>query len=54
MRTVRQILVSLSLAENMGDVADDLPDLARLLGEPEPEWSDERGRYVFPWEAGES
>ncbi len=50
MRTARDLLVSLSVAEHAGDVNNDLEDLAVLLNEPSPEWSDEYERFVFPWE----
>ncbi len=51
--TAKQILVSLALAEHPGDVADDLPRLAELLGLPKPTWVAHRGRFVFPFEATE-
>lgn len=50
---VRPILVSLSLADHVGDVNNDLPRLAKVLGFEEPEWSDERQRMIFPWEDDE-
>lgn len=49
--SARRVLTGLSLAEHSGDVNEYLPRLARLLGEAEPEWSDEQERYVFPWES---
>jgi len=48
---IQQVLGSLALAEHMGDIAEDLPRLAKALGLPEPEWNDEQGRLVWPWEA---
>ena len=47
---LKHILVGFALSENMGDVKDYLPSLARALDIDEPEWSDERERMVFPWE----
>lgn len=49
-RDIKQILKSLSLAENMGDVNDEIPVLCELLGLPAPHWSDEWMRYVMAWE----
>lgn len=47
---LKEILVSLSLAEHAGDVNDDLPRLCKVLGFPEPAWSSRWMRMVFPWE----
>jgi hypothetical protein len=52
-RTARQVLVSISLADHLGDVNGNLPRLAELLGEPAPPvWCDECDRNVWPWEDG--
>ena len=46
----RSILTGLSVADNMGDVNDYLPDLAELLGEKKPVFSEKWDRMIFDWE----
>jgi hypothetical protein len=46
----QRVLWSIDLADHLGDVADIIPRLCRLLGVEPPEWSDEKERYAYPWE----
>ena len=50
-RNARDLLESISIADHMGDVNNDLPRLAELLGEPGPPvWCDICNGYQWPWE----
>lgn len=44
---------SLSVAENMGDVNEELPHLCQVLGLPAPLWCDGCGRYFMAWRVDE-
>ncbi len=46
----REILTGLALADHMGDVNNYLPDLAELLGEEKPVYSETWDRMIFDWE----
>lgn len=46
----KKILTGLSVAENMGDVAEYLPRLCRLFDLPEPAWDDDCGCYIMAWD----
>ena len=47
---LQSIMVGLSLAENGGDIADELIAMCKLIGHDSPRWSDDECRYVLPWE----
>lgn len=50
MTDLQDCLWGLALAEDMSEVDGELLVLARILGLPEPVWSDEKERYVWEWE----
>lgn len=47
---LQDALSSLALADHMGDINNDLPWLAKVLGLPTPVWSDERDRMLWEWD----
>lgn len=50
MPLLRDVLTGLALADHVGDVNNELPQLALALGITRPEWSDLRGRYLWRWD----
>lgn len=46
----RHILTGLALSDHMADTNSYLPDLAELLGEKKPVWSEAFQRLIFDWE----
>lgn len=49
-QSLREILVSLSLADHPSDINANLHRLARILGVAEPAWSSRWSRLVWVWE----
>lgn len=49
-RDPKEVLLGLALAENIGDVNDEIPALCALFDLPVPAWSDDLMRYVMAWE----
>lgn len=50
---IKECLLSLALADHIGDVNDTLPVLCKYLELPAPTWHDSKRRWVFEWEVDE-